>query len=372
MSLNILLCTRCKIKPADFQCDECFQGGVYCSNCDGYLHSLPSKRHHFRTPLHTDDFSQNIPPQQIQTPSPQGITLTQGYLSEIKNIYETEKQNLQATIAQLTNELSSTKKSLGERIDFLHSHLEETNQKHNSEIETINTTHLNEMNNILSDKENQIGQLVAELNHQKALNNEMMIKVNEYQKLLDINSISYSNEINQLSNHLDNLNKENYSLETFYKNKIDEINAMNTNEKNKIISSYEMAIEKLNMGYLQSKEKYTNVIQQREDYIKELVNAHKKEINDLNLVIDKLKECNETSKNDQEELIKMNDTLKQTLEKINEELGTTKRNLKKLEKEKKKMENIIENISNENEELKMSNDKLNGIVYGKFNKTKQN
>ena len=365
MSFNVSLCNRCKIKEAEVRCDDCLQGGVYCANCDGYLHSMPSKVHHTRIPLTQ---------QKAQTaPSPSNPpSVTQGYIGEIKKIYEAEKLNLQSTIAQLSNELVSTQKTLNERVTFLHMHLEEANRNHLAEIDSINKSHMEEMNKALGEKENEISRLVYELNEERKHNEELIQKIKEYEKVMDINSISYNTQIDQLNANIENLNKENESLEIFYQNKIDEINAMHQNEKNKIITSYEMAIEKMNQGYIQSKEKYNGVIQQRENDIKEMANEHKKEIDDLNSVIDKLKEVNATSKNDQEELIKMNDTLKEALESVNTELSTYKKNLKKTEKDNKKLESTIQSLTEENSQLKASNDKLNGIVYGKFNRTKQN
>ena len=107
MSFNVSLCNRCKIKEAEVRCDDCLQGGVYCANCDGYLHSMPSKVHHTRILLTQ---------QKAQTaPSPSNPpSVTQGYIGEIKKIYEAEKLNLQSTIAQLSNELVSTQKTLNE------------------------------------------------------------------------------------------------------------------------------------------------------------------------------------------------------------------------------------------------------------------
>jgi chromosome segregation ATPase len=152
----------------------------------------------------------------------------------------------------------------------------------------------------------------------------------------------------------------------FFKKKIEELNTVHENEKNNIIVSYEHTVEKLNKGYVESKEKYANIIKQREDYIKELITEHQKEINDLNDIITKLKECNNTSKTDQEQLIKMNDVLKQTLTTTNNELNDIKKELKRNEKEKKKMGSTITKLSTKNEELRVGNEKLHGIVYGKF------
>ena len=96
--------------------------------------------------------------------------------------------------------------------------------------------------------------------------------------------------------------------------KIEEINNIYQCEKEKIIGNYEMTISKLNDGFSDSKEKYLRVIQERENNFKQFEENVNKEKNELNSIIDKLKEVNSTSEKDQNELIKMNDVLKQALE----------------------------------------------------------
>ena len=41
-------CSRCIVKVADFFCNQCDPFNLFCSHCDGYVHSLPSKRDHNR------------------------------------------------------------------------------------------------------------------------------------------------------------------------------------------------------------------------------------------------------------------------------------------------------------------------------------
>ena len=378
---SVSLCARCKQKPSDFKCDECLPGGTYCANCDGYLHSLPSKRTHNRTiinppsfpsslplpyPSSSPSYSLNSPSNPQLFPSHQPQSQTQSYINEIKQIYESEKRELQSKIDSLTTELITTKKTLNERIDFLHQHLDENNQTHKKQINHLNANHINELKTILSEKDSQITKLIEDNKHLHEANTALQSKVTEYENILQANNVNHNKELTQLNSHLNTLNQENSSIELFFKKKIEEINAVHENEKNNIISSYEHTVDKLNQGYVESKEKYANIIKQREDYIKELINEHQKEINDLNDIITKLKECNNSSKSDQEELIKMNDVLKQTLTNTNNELNDIKKELKRNEKEKKKMGSTITKLSTKNEELRVGNEKLHGIVYGKF------
>ena len=369
---SISLCARCKQKQSDFKCDECLPGGTYCANCDGYLHSLPSKRTHTRTIINTNTPSYPLPHQTSSSPSyvlpapSNSQSQTQSYINEIKQIYESEKRELQSKIDALTTELLTTKKTLNERIDFLHQHLDENNQSHKTQINHLNTNHINELKTVLSEKDTQIAQLIDDNKHLHEANVALQSKLTEYENILQANNINHNKELTQLNSHLNTLNQENSSIELFFKKKIEELNAVHENEKNNIIVSYEHTVEKLNQGYVESKEKYANIIKQREDYIKELLTEHQKEINDLNDIITKLKECNNTSKTDQEQLIKMNDVLKQTLTTTNNELNDIKKELKRNEKEKQKMGSTITKLSTKNEELRVGNEKLHGIVYGKF------
>jgi hypothetical protein len=41
-------CNKCQIREADFICLSCDPNIYICSKCDGYLHSLPSKKAHTR------------------------------------------------------------------------------------------------------------------------------------------------------------------------------------------------------------------------------------------------------------------------------------------------------------------------------------
>ncbi len=41
-------CNRCKVKTADFKCEPCSPFIFFCASCDGYVHSMNTKRHHDR------------------------------------------------------------------------------------------------------------------------------------------------------------------------------------------------------------------------------------------------------------------------------------------------------------------------------------
>ena len=129
-----------------------------------------------------------------------------------------------------------------------------------------------------------------------------------------------------------------------------------------------MQITKLNDGYSENKKKYMKLMIERENYFKELEKNSKKEKNELNSIIDKLKDFNSISGKDQNDLMKMNENLKKALEEVNNELEITKENLKNTNKENKKLLKKNNKILEENEEIKKANNHLHGVVYGRFRK----
>ncbi len=391
------VCARCKVKVADFKCENCLSS--FCAGCDTYLHSLPTKLNHNRifinptiknipnnlnsnvNSISTIDYNTNNLINNIQnnintnlnTSSnifPTSEYMSKKYVNEIKEIYEKEKSDLKKKIIDLTNELNTTKKNLEERIDYLHSHLDEVNLKNKNDLEKINIEHKTQMNSIISEKDNQIQYLLEEINKQKNLIAELKKQNKDFEMIINQNKEEYCNEINNLNCELQNLCNEKNSMECFYKNKINEVSNMYKCEKEKIIDNYEMTISKLNDGYIDSKEKYLQVIQERENNFKEYEKNSNKEKNELNSIIDKLKEVNLTSEKDQNDLIKMNDNLKQALEQLNNELGRTKEDLKYFNKENKKLMKKNTKMLGENAEIKKANDTLHGYVYGRFGKNK--
>ena len=120
------------------------------------------------------------------------------------------------------------------------------------------------------------------------------------------------------------------------------------------------------LNYSGSKDKYIKVIQDRENNFKEFKELAKKEKDELNSIIDKLKETNLKSEKDKNELIKINENLKDAFDKVNSELGQIKDNLKYTNKENKKLNKQNTIMSGQYSEIKKANDQLHGIVYGRF------
>jgi hypothetical protein len=151
------VCARCKVKVADFKCNNCLSS--FCAGCDTYLHSLPTKLNHQRifinpnmkqipnnlqnnfsslsnidcNPSNLNNNIENNTSNSYINNTPTEF-MSKKYVNEIKEIYEKEKNDLKKKIIELTKDLNSTKKNLEERIDYLHQRLNEVNLKNKNDF----------------------------------------------------------------------------------------------------------------------------------------------------------------------------------------------------------------------------------------------
>ncbi len=368
------ICNRCKVKVADFKCEDCLQ--LFCVGCDSYLHSLPSKIGHKRMFININ-FKQ-IPENLIdnnknyinENTNDNSLNKKDNDDNNINNtilqLSEREKSNLRKKMINLNEELINIKQLLGERINILHNHLDDNNIKKKDKVNKINKKNEDKIKNINLDKDTQIQYLIDELNNQKEINQKLNEKIKEYENYISLTKNQYLYEINNLNLDLENLKKEKNFIEDFYKKKIEEIQEINEKEREKTIRNYEMQLSILNDNYSQNKKKYFELFQDRENQFNQYKNDSIKEKFELNSLIDKLKEMNTTSGKDQNELMNMNDTLKKALENVNKELENTKFNLNNTNKENKKLIKKNTKILEENKQIKIANSKLHDFMYGRF------
>lgn len=354
-------CERCKAKIADFKCENCIR--FFCANCDSFVHSLPSKIGHKRIFINTSfiqnknlnsNNSSNLPNNNIiNNNNLNTYNNSQNNINEkvILKLSEREKEDLRKKIKKLTEELNNTKRILYGNINENINNIKENNLEDNS-----------------TEKDTQIENLIKELNNQKEINLKLNKKIKEYDNYIELLNQEHKIEINNLNNELENITNQKNSIDNFYKVKIEELHNLYQTEREKIILNYEMQITKLNDGYSENKKKYMKLMKERENYFKELEKNSKKEKNELNSIIDKLKDFNSISGKDQNDLMKMNENLKKALEEVNNELEITKENLKNTNKENKKLLKKNNKILEENEEIKKANNHLHGVVYGRFRK----
>ena len=267
------ICNRCKVKQGEFTCNECTPFNTFCANCDAYVHSLPSKRNHNRLPLNSrNKISQmtSINMSQVDTSIPfsnrslqdtyvmENVSSpqSQDYINEIRKIFEGEKEELINKNFLLQKSLNSTSDSLNQRIADLENQISEMNSKNAMEIKLLIENHEADLKRIVAEKDNQINYLYNQNFELEKANDELVHKVNEYADLVNQNKIIYGDKLTNYENTINSLHEDIDDIKNFYEKKISFFTSNFSSEKNKIINSYENTIEKLNIGYKDSKNKY--------------------------------------------------------------------------------------------------------------------
>jgi hypothetical protein len=261
---NGLNCNKCKVKHADFICETCGPLKYFCSNCDGYVHSLPSKRDHNRalidnsitfrntdyttnhSRLNTSSFEQrhnysSTSPKRYRSPPREGIEdINLSHIRDIKRTHEREKQDL-------LSEIDDIRSSLGGRIELLVNQLEESNKRNCNNIRNMEEDFAFKMRNILAEKDGEINILKRELIDLEAINKDLSKRVNEYSYIIDSQKDDFNNRLSILDDDLKNCESETSTLKTHYEHRIAFLLDQFSEEKAKMKNDYEKQIEKYNL-----------------------------------------------------------------------------------------------------------------------------
>ncbi len=395
------LCNRCRIKQGEFFCNECTPFNMFCAECDTFIHSLPTKRNHQRELItqkliynETNQNESTLPfsnrsiqsnfnsNSQFINQNPNYIydnnlnnlnkNETQGYINEVKKIYEGEKEELNNKNFILQKQLNDTQKKYESQISDLKNSINDINAKNAMEIKNIIENHETELKRIVNEKDNQINYLYNHNFELEKANDELVNKVNEFSEQINKNKVGFNDKMNDYENTIFSLQRDNDDIKEYYEKKINFYTQNFSTEKNKIINSYEDTIEKLNNNYNDSKDKYNNIIKQRDDEIKDLIKQHRNETDKLNFTIIELKKQLEEMRQDQENLLKINSQQKIEIDSLNENLELAKKEIKFHQKEKKKIDELSQNYKKEYEKLKSEHDKMKRLSFGKFQRSKSN
>ena len=396
-SSNIELCNRCKTKQVEFFCKDCSPFNKFCSNCDTFIHSLPSKREHQRELIHqnyndinindsTLPFSNNSFQSQVNshskyiTQNPIYIyenninsfneNKSQRYNNRINKIYDEESNDLFKKNLLLQKELNNTHKKYESQILDLKNIINELKNKNSYEIKKLIEEYDNELKRIINEKDNEINYLNTHNFELEKQNNELVNKLNEYSELMNKNTNGLNEKVNDYENTIISLQKDNNNMKDFYEKKLNFFSQNFSSERDKIINSYEDMLEKLNSNNNDSKEKYYNIINERENEIKDLINKHKNETDNLKHVIIELQKQLEEIRLDQENLIQLNEELKNENDILNDYLDMAKKEIKFHIKEKRKIDENCKDYKSEYDKLKYENKKMQRLSHGKFKKNK--
>ncbi|MCQ2819468.1 MAG: hypothetical protein MJ252_19570 [archaeon] len=382
------LCNRCKSKQGTIMCGQCSPYNVFCLECDQTVHSYPSKMNHerekifcntqpqlnqsqnntFFSSMQTYNSPSNLSYERDSDENKNTGSVSKNYINEIQKIYEDQKEQLINKNYLLQKNMNENAQTYESRIGELEQQLKEETKKNGMNVKVLIENHEDEIKRIVQEKDAQINYLYSQNYDLEKANKELMAKVNEYSELLNQNKIMYSDKVSSCENTIKNLNKDCEDMRDFYEKKITFYTQNFASEKNKIISAYENTIEKLNDGYIDSKNKYLSVIHQRDCEIKDLINSHKSETDTLNSQISTLKEEINVLKGDQERLLKNKDELEAEINTLTNLLERSKKEIKFNIKEKNKLQEDYKNLENENSDLKRSNTKLNRLTHGKLKK----
>ena len=391
------LCNRCKVKQGEYFCNECSPFNIFCSNCDTFIHSLPSKRNHNRELIpqkiiynETNQNESTLPfsirsiqsnlnsnsqfisqnPTYVYENNLKNKNDSKTYINDIKNIYEGEKEELYNKNFILQKQLNDTQKKYESQILDLKNSINEIKAKNEMEIKKIIENHETELKRIVNEKDNQINYLYNHNFELEKANDELVTKVNQYSDLMNKNKFGFGDKMNNYENTIYSLQRDNDNMKDFYEKKINFFSQNFSNEKNKIINSYEDTLEQLNNNYNDSKEKYNNIIKQRDDEIKDLIKQHRNETDKLIFTISELQKQLEEMRQDQENLMKINSQQKIEIDSLNENLEMAKKEIKFHVKEKRKIQENSDNFKKEFNKVKAENEKMRRLSYGKFQRSK--
>ena len=201
------------------------------------------------------------------------------YINQIKDIYEQEKRGLILKVNKLTQELDATKKNLTERIEYLHKHLYEVENKHkkelneskfNNEIEQLKKKHTEEKASLISEYEYVIKQVSSELDVNKNNYLKALEEIKEKENMMKNMADKLENEKDEINKNFmkleqqnikdkKNLMKLNYDLKSESENKSEIIEKLKTEIQNLSQENVKMKSKVKKMKKQNSEMKSTNI-----------------------------------------------------------------------------------------------------------------
>ena len=266
-------CERCQIDEASIICHSCQPFHKFCHRCDSIIHSLKIKSNHSREPLIQNKLNESIkiktnPEFEIYqrsfTPDRTNIrsTLSENNFSRKYDIHTYDPQNYSENyIKELKRINEKEKDAMKYKIESLQNY-----------IEKLKTNFQRELKN-LEDKANQY--LNEKKNLEDKLNN--IIEKTLKEKNLKINIITKENEhlkekAKLLEEQIKETNEKILKKEKEYNNYVD-------NLKEEITSTRKENVH-LQKSHLN---KFSEIVKNNDNNIKDLEEKHKKEINDIYL-----------------------------------------------------------------------------------------
>ena len=284
--------------------------------------------------------------------------------------------NTNKKLSHLETIQNSNKKLLEKKIDYLTSELNHARMNLSAEINCLNK-HLNKVD------ENQTIIRKSPCRYYCSCNKECEQRIKYLQKIIDDQNESLNklkirnnfleNEIEKYKEIKEKLCDEKFSLkndqmniESFYQKKIDEIRGLHEALKQKLISDHEKQMEKMSGSYDKSKEKYLEIIREREDQLQLLIKNTKEEREEFNSIIDKLKSENQNLNDENEKSKKFIEELEGNIAELNQHIDTVENELSQNVNENESLREKVMKITQENNMMRKEKDKLHNVLYGRL------
>ena len=281
-------------------------------------------------------------------------------------------QDLQQKNANLQNIYDQMKNSLTEQISGLQIKLDETIKKSLLNEKILEDEFKLKIKRITSEKDNEMKTKLFVNEETERVNRELTVKLNDsYKEIAEVKNY-YKGLISDMDYKLKIKEKEYFDLKSSYDDKINFCTSNFEEDKFKLIKSYEDNYENLSKVHKDSKEKLNSIIYQKEIDYKNLMDKFKDEEHIAETKISDFRK-------DLHKTLNENDNIKTKLSHYDNDIEKLHKTLDKAKKDNNFMMNEIKtlelenkNLVIENQEFKISQEKLNGIIYGKMKGGKNN
>ena len=361
------LCNRCQNKPVEMQCMNCTSFKNLCSRCDSVIHSLPTKQGHSRTLItqtsNENNFLNENNNNSIDNNKNENYNNEQRSISENNN--NLNENNFNSSTTLKTKEFKKCPSAFESNLLLAENYskdyvkeIKKIYKKEKDELEFKNKKLQNSLDKLKINFTDQINELTNQLeNTQK--NNKILLDAlkknyeEQISKLTEEHEIEkeslkndlkfleekYNNEINDLHNVINTKNIENEKLNS----KISELNKILSQKNEEIFkmkNSFDLMTSQYEKNFNDEKEKIIRDYENKINCICENIECQKDQL--LKLVDDR--EIDMKTFLD-EKKTQINNINNENL-KLKEELECHKINLFKIRDERNSLENNLNNFKN--------------------------
>ena len=292
------------------------------------------------------------------------------YIEQMRKIYEMNQNNLRLKQYYLQKKLFRANEENEMKINNLKIEIDNIKSRNENDIKILISENKYNQRKELDKREKEINMISKSNFELEMANNDLIEKIDEVVNLKNQDKIKNREKIAYFQFEINNLIKNNYDLKKYYEKKIEYLIRLYNEEKNKLIGEYEFHIDKINLGFVKSKNDYINQSQQKDNKLRKILQNFNNEANILNNEIKDLNEELLKLKDNEKHLIQNNIELKKENEILKQNYEAIKRDMQYQVKKKQIIERSIGNTQRQIYKLKAENEKLNRLTYGNFKRNK--